>query len=186
LDQTQQKFIKEIWKPIKIDVVQDRYAVSTLGRVFDLLTKRYMNINDNGAGYKNVGLQRKDKTNVSMQYIHRLVALTFIPNPLNLPQVAHGDHNRSNNVLSNLKWSNQKDNTGEGIAAGRINANRPKKNRKVTEDLICQIALLEYKGFGVNEIALKLDFPRTTISSVFNGRSNWELFEFVRSELKNS
>ena len=51
---------------------------------------------------------------------------------------------------------------------------------------MCEIALLEYQGLGVNEIAVKLDFPRTTISSVFNGRSNWELFEFAREEIKNS
>lgn len=175
--------MKEVWKPIQIDVVQDRYAVSTCGRIFDLQNQKYLNWSDNGAGYKIVGLQRKDKSNVAIRYIHRLVALTFIENPLNLPQVAHGDHDRSNNNLWNLKWSNQKDNTAEGIEAGRINANRPKKNRKVTPSIICEIALLSSQGKGVNEIAIMLDFPRTTISSVFNGRSNWELFEFAQQEI---
>lgn len=174
--------MKEVWKPIQIDVVQDRYAVSTHGRVFDLQNQKYLNWSDNGAGYKIVGLQRKDKSNVAIRYIHRLVALTFIENPLNLPQVAHGDHDRSNNNLWNLKWSNQKDNTAEGIEAGRINANRPKKNRKVTPSIICEIALLHSQGKGIHEIAIMLDFPRTTISSVFNGRSNWELFEFAQKE----
>lgn len=178
--------MKEVWKPIQIDVVQDRYAVSTYGRIFDLQNQKYLNWSDNGAGYKIVGMQRKDKSNVAIRYIHRLVALTFIENPLNLPQVAHGDHDRSNNNLWNLKWSNQKDNTAEGIQAGRINANRPKTNRNVTEANICEVALLESKGYGVNEIALTLGFPRTTISSVFNGRSNWELFEFARKEIQNN
>lgn len=178
--------MKEVWKPIQIDLVQDRYAISTHGRVFDLQNQKYLNWSDNGAGYKIVGLQRKDKSNVAIRYIHRLVALTFIENPLNLPQVAHGDHDRSNNNLWNLKWSNQKDNTAEGIEAGRINANRPKTNRKVTPRLICEIALLHSQGKGVHEIAIMLDFPRTTISSVFNGRSNKELFEFVQKEIKNT
>lgn len=178
--------MKEVWKPIQIDVVQDRYAVSTHGRIFDLQNQKYLNWSDNGAGYKIVGLQRKDKSNVAIRYIHRLVALTFIENPLNLPQVAHSDHDRSNNNLWNLKWSNQKDNTAEGIEAGRINANRPKTNRKVTEANICEIALLSSQGKGVHEIAIMLDFPRTTISSVFNGRSNWELFEFARKEIQNN
>lgn len=176
--------MKEVWKPIQIDVVQDRYAVSTFGRIFDLQNQKYLNWSDNGAGYKIVGLQRKDKSNVAIRYVHRLVALTFIDNPFNLPQVAHGDHDRSNNNLCNLKWSNQKDNTGEGIAAGRINANRPKTNRKVTPAIICEIALLHSQGKGVHEIAIMLEFPRTTISSVFNGRSNKELFEFAREEIK--
>lgn len=175
--------MKEVWKPIQIDLVQDRYAISTHGRVFDLQNQKYLNWSDNGAGYKIVGLQRKDKSNVAIRYIHRLVALTFIENPLNLPQVAHGDHDRSNNNLWNLKWSNQKDNTAEGIEAGRINANRPKTNRKVTPRLICEIALLHSQGKGIHEIAIMLDFPRTTISSVFNKRSNWELFEFAQQEI---
>ncbi len=118
--------------------------------------------------------------------VNRLVAETFIENPLNLPQVAHGDHDRSNNNLWNLKWSNQKDNTAEGIEAGRINANRPKTNRKVTPRLICEIALLHSQGKGIHEIAIMLDFPRTTISSVFNKRSNWELFEFAQKEIQNN
>lgn len=175
--------MKEVWKPIQIDLVQDRYAISTHGRVFDLQNQKYLNWSDNGAGYKIVGLQRKDKSNVAIRYIHRLVALTFIDNPLNLPQVAHGDHDRSNNNLWNLKWSNQKDNTAEGIEAGRINANRPKTNRKVTPRIICEIALLHSQGKGIHEIAIMLDFPRTTISSVFNKRSNWELFEFAQKEI---
>lgn len=39
-------------------------------------------------------------------------------------------------------------------------------------------------GWGVAQIARELDFPRTTISSLFNGRSNAELFQFALEELK--
>tara|TARA_R110000796_G_C14250804_1_gene398580 strand:+ start:48 stop:512 length:465 start_codon:yes stop_codon:yes gene_type:complete len=36
--------------------------------------------------------------------LHRLLALTFIPNPDNLPEVDHIDRDRSNNNLENLHW----------------------------------------------------------------------------------
>lgn len=36
--------------------------------------------------------------------IHRLVALTFIPNPYGYPQVNHKDEDKSNNSVSNLEW----------------------------------------------------------------------------------
>lgn len=35
---------------------------------------------------------------------HRLVAITFIPNPLSLPQVDHIYHNGFNNCVDNLRW----------------------------------------------------------------------------------
>jgi len=37
--------------------------------------------------------------------MHRLVALCFIPNPLNKETVNHKDHNKLNNHLDNLEWA---------------------------------------------------------------------------------
>ena len=37
-------------------------------------------------------------------YVHRLIALTFIPNPQNLPEVNHKDENSLNNCVWNLEW----------------------------------------------------------------------------------
>lgn len=36
LDVTNGDKMKEVWKPIKLDKIQDRYAISNLGRVYDL------------------------------------------------------------------------------------------------------------------------------------------------------
>ena len=42
--------------------------------------------------------------------IHRLVAIHFIPNPNNLPQVNHKDGNKLNNHVDNLEWVSNREN----------------------------------------------------------------------------
>ena len=41
---------------------------------------------------------------------HRLIAEQFIPNPENLPQIDHINHNRTDNRIENLRWVNNSDN----------------------------------------------------------------------------
>lgn len=43
--------------------------------------------------------------------VHKLIALTFIPNPENLPIINHIDENKSNNRVDNLEWCNFSYNT---------------------------------------------------------------------------
>jgi len=93
--------VKEIWKPIIDGDIQERYAVSNLGKVIDLKNQKLLNINDNGAGYMNVGLQGP-KSALRTRYVHRLVAKAFLDNPDNLPQVGHKDHTRANSNSSQL------------------------------------------------------------------------------------
>lgn len=55
--------------------------------------------NKNQKGYWRVNIPGHNT-----QCIHRLLALTYITNPTNLPIVDHIDRNRQNNSLVNLRW----------------------------------------------------------------------------------
>lgn len=53
--------------------------------------------------------------------VHRAVAVAFVPNPDNLPDVRHKDGDRSNNQAENLVWSSKGDRLRE-VAANRTNS----------------------------------------------------------------
>lgn len=120
------KMIGEEWK----DVVgyEGIYLVSSLGRIWSLgidnrhpkILKTYILPN----GYVTVNLydkNRKMKTN----YIHRLVATSFIENPNNFKDVNHKDEVRSNNKVSNLEWCNRSYNNNYGTR--NLKVSRPVK-----------------------------------------------------------
>lgn len=50
--------------------------------------------------------------------VHRLLALTFVPNPDNLPEVNHIDGNKQNNDLNNLEWVTHGDNMRHAYDTG--------------------------------------------------------------------
>jgi len=60
-------------------------------------------------GYHQVCLYRDGKR--KSVYASRLVALNFIPNPENKPEVDHIDRNPSNNHVSNLRWATRQENS---------------------------------------------------------------------------
>lgn len=94
--------MEELWKEIIDDRLQPgRYLISSKGRVFDKNHNEVKSVQDNGFGYKKTAFSLHGKKLVN-RYIHRLVAIAFIPNPENLPQVGHKDHNKENNCVENL------------------------------------------------------------------------------------
>jgi hypothetical protein len=87
---------------------------------------------DNGRGYLRVTFGKYIKGD----YIHRLVAQTFIPNPNNLPTVNHKDLNKKNNYYKNLEWCTYPENCTHALLNGV-------KSTKLTPELVNQIRALE-------------------------------------------
>lgn len=120
--------MEEIWKDIK--GYEGLYQVSNLGNVKSL-NYNHKNIVKNlkptlyFKRYKAVSLFNNKKKKVFL--VHRLVALTFIPNYENKPFVNHIDGNKFNNKLENLEWVTNSENQKH---AHKIGLNfSPSKNK---------------------------------------------------------
>ena len=97
-------------------------------------------------GYLSV---RLNNTNTAKSYLlHRLVALTFIPNPHGHPNVLHADDNPLNNNLNNLRWGTQSDNMKDRVKNGYIPSLGTKeklsRNQKTEKTIINKKT---FKGF---------------------------------------
>lgn len=87
----------------------NKYLVSTCGQVKNKKTNRIMK-GSKVNGYRFLTL-RVDNNNPKLnRLVHRMVALTFLPNLENKPQVNHKDSNILNNNLTNLEWVTAREN----------------------------------------------------------------------------
>lgn len=100
--------MKEIWKDCK--GYEGLYQVSNLGRVWSIGSQKYLNGSIDKDGYIQVYLTAKNGK-CKKERVHRLVALVFLDNPNNYPQVNHKDENKGNNCVDNLEWCDSKYNT---------------------------------------------------------------------------
>ena len=121
----------EIWRPI--EGTNGEYQVSNTGLVKTTKTGRILTPTVSRHGYERVCLFKMDR---ERRYrVHRLVAMAFIPNPDNLPQVNHIDGNKRNNNVSNLEWVTNEENMHHakecGLRAGHERFCESKKKRVI-------------------------------------------------------
>lgn len=102
---------EEIWKPVI--GYEGLYEVSNLGRVKSLPRKtvvksHIIKVEISWNGRPRVHLSKNGKA--KHETLYRLIAMAFIPNPENKPEVNHIDGNPLNNNVSNLEWATKSEN----------------------------------------------------------------------------
>jgi len=91
-----------------------------------------------GYAYINIGTRQMRLSGMTGDKVtvHRAVALTWVPNPHNLPETAHKDGNKLNNWASNLTWKsatgNKLDNITLGESAGAPTFRNPRNRKTIT------------------------------------------------------
>ena len=170
--------MKEIWKAIP--GYEGSFEVSNLGNFRSLdrmVPSRYgsprnypgkpLKVEEMKDGYKRIVLMKDAKKKRYM--CHRLVALTFIDNPNNLPELDHLDGNRMNPSANNLEWVTHQENVRraqeKGNYSGRyIGAKNPKA--KLNDDIVKDIRKDFVNGLTQNKISKKYNIPWSTIHNI--------------------
>lgn len=195
-----EQFIDEIWKPT---YVNPYYLVSNKGRIknldrpiwnarnrsFSIRKGKFLKPNNsNSKKYWRVEIPAVtgDKSSTKYYAIHRLVAVAFIPNPNNLPQINHIDGNKDNNCSSNLEWCDNDYNMKHAIKHGLIHHDKQRKEislncwmRKLTEEQVLFIRE-KYSKIDTSVRGAKMEFC-SDMSKLFNLNSRNTIFWIINN-----
>ncbi len=117
------------------------------------------------AGYKLVWVNNK------LNYIHRLVAEKYIPNPENKPQVNHINGIKHDNRVENLEWVDSKGNRRHAIETGLWGKNILDK-RKLNDKQVKEIRIKYIpKKYTYKTLAKEYNVDYKTIWDVVNNKS---------------
>ncbi len=158
-----------------------RYKISESGTIIRAKDSVLIQSQINQEGYHNVKLVNDEGVRKTVR-VHRMVAITYIPNPDSLPEVNHLN-GKDDNHYKSLEWSSPSNNVLHSYATGL----RPRTKgadsarAKYSEDTIHQICKLIEDGYrnkdivemipGINKSlvkCLKRKVRWTHITSLYN------------------
>ena len=88
------------------------YEITRDGKVINKTNNHILKPQPNGKGYLRVSIGGK------LEFVHRLVATKYIPNPEGKEQVNHKDGNKLNNSVENLEWVTNQENRNHAVETG--------------------------------------------------------------------
>ena len=174
----------EVWKSVV--GFEDSYQVSDLGRVRSVdrlvfktngrqqfFKGRVLSLTKNACGYPQMILHTNGKPR-SVR-VHRLIALAFIPNPENKPDVNHKDGVKTNNVLANLEWSTTSENVKHAYDNGLTRIQHRKgtdsHRAKLTPELIRKAKTMRENGATFVEIGKIVGVDESSIRHAISGKT---------------
>ena len=163
----------DIWVPINgwngIYEINNKGHVRRLKGRFCPDAPRLLNPKKNTSGYFQVRLSNNGYFKAFT--LHRLLCLTFKPNPLLLPVVNHIDGNKLNNDLDNLEWTTYKQNNDHAMYVLGKNRGSARAFAKLNESDIPIIRTLTSRGFSTRQIGRLFATSGAAISHISTKRS---------------
>ena len=160
----------------KVPGLKGLYLATNNGQIWSTVRKRFLKPALDKDGYQKITPSIDGKK--YYKRVHRLIAMTYIPNPDNKPFVNHLDEDKTNNSISNLEWCTQSENELHAWATGlktpsenqrRITIANNKAKRKLSEHQEAEvIRLYTSKTNTQNELAKIYSISQSQISVIVN------------------
>lgn len=132
------------------------YITKETGEIISKYTGKSLAQHVDKKGYHRVKFKHADGGITHL--VHRVIALKFIPNPDNLPQVNHKDGDKSNNCVENLEWVTGKRNVEHSKETGLIPRGNKRPNAKLTDNQVRVMRFLrEGNTFTYYELGFMFD-----------------------------
>ena len=170
--------MKEEYKKIKNF---SHYRIYNTGKIYSEFINRFITpTKDSGNYLQNTIVD--DFGNRKTIKTHRLVAMAFLPNPNNYPDVNHKDFNRQNNNVENLEWCTEEYNTHYTRDNHlEYNSQSYKKLSPLKEEQVLLVPTLMNYGFSVKLIAKLYKVGHITIRNIIKKRTwRWLKLNFNR------
>lgn len=164
--------MQEVWKDIV--GLEGHYQVSSNARVRNKKTGRILKtqVSKGTQGYEQVRFS-VDKVKTTMK-VHRIVAVAFVENPLNLPCVNHINSVRDDNRIENLEWCTQKHNVQHSYNSGsNSNAGEKHPTAILNLGLVAEMRKLYADGMRIKDIATNYLLKYDTVWQAIKGK-NWK------------
>ncbi len=142
------------------------YEISKEGIIKTIKTGKIKSQYIGSTGYYMVTLAINKKQ--KPQRVHRLIAQTYIPNPLGDPTINHIDGNKINNDISNLEWCTHLENVRHAFRIGLVNNTGVNNGMsKLDDNKVMEIKrLLSIGDKSQESIAKEFNISRTIISKI--------------------
>lgn len=122
-------------------------------------------------GYKRVHLKINGES--ISELTHRIIAMCFLPNPHNYPQVNHiNGKDKGNNCPSNLEWCDHQYNMTHAWETGLMNPAKGEKHSmtKFSDATIDRVHELRALGYSYREIGKKVSMSQSHVCNILSGK----------------
>lgn len=144
------------------------YKVTSCGKIWSVRYNRFIKPAGGKGNYQMICLQVKGKQ--YFDYVHRIMAKAYIPNPDNCKEVNHKDEVKDHNWVNNLEWCDRRYNINYGTRNDLVR----EKNRlsgcykHIPKRIYCVETDTVYPS--INSAAKELNLSQPLVSNCVNGK----------------